>query len=252
MPTPQNQTPNETTPIVSAEQPSVGPSGTMGGTSFGGSMGSGVIKSATLATKALKYQFENLPIYEVGLTTLVDVTGAKVSIEDLGNVKPQTTNLIPDGIIYRYVNLATDNIQKDQTQNITIKFKVLQSFYKDNEIDPRVTRLQRWDGSKWNKLDTIPTGSDTTYYYFSASPQSLSIFAITAEITGLLPPSTTCSEFCDEGEALNVDSCQCVSTKVGVAAIPWEELLNPKNLPYTAVAVVIIGIIILFIFLRRR
>jgi PGF-pre-PGF domain-containing protein len=249
---PPSPTPNETTPIVSAEQPSVGPSGTMGGTSFGGSMGSGVIRATTPINRALKYQFENLPVYEVGLTTLVDVTGAKVSIEDLGNIKPQIMNLIPDGIIYRYVNLETTNIQKDQTQNITIKFKVLQSFFRSNSIDPRVTRLQRWDGSKWNKLDTTPTGSDTTYYYFSASPQSLSIFAITAEITGLLPPSTTCDKFCGENEALNVDNCQCVSVKAGVFTIPWSELLNSKNLPYTIVAVVVLGIIILFIFLRRR
>ena len=228
--------------IIGSEA-SVGPSGVMGSTSFGGSMG-----GSTLSSKAQKVNYKfNLPIYEVSFTTLVNLTNSKVSVEDTGNIKPQAISLIPDGLIYRYVTLTKSNIDDKNNQDIKIKFKAPLSFYTNNGIDPRVTRLQKWDGSKWNKLDTIQIGSDSTTYYFESSSSSLSLFAITAEITGLLPPSTTCNNLCTEGEALNVDTCQCSAVTYNL-----KELLNPKNLPYISAAVVIIGIIIIFTFLRRR
>jgi PGF-pre-PGF domain-containing protein len=229
--------------IVGSEA-SVGPSGTMGGTSFGGSMGGSIVSSPK--AQKVNYKF-NLPIYEVSFMTLVNLTSSKVSIEDLGNIKPQTISLIPDGLIYKYARITTSNIDDKNNQDIKIKFKVPLPFYKDNGIDSRKTNLQKWDGNKWNKLDTIQIGSDSTTYYFESSSSSLSLFAITAEITGILTPSTTCNNFCNEGEALNVDTCTCSAIGYNLKG-----LLSPKNLPYTAVAIVIIGIIILFVFLRRR
>jgi PGF-pre-PGF domain-containing protein len=231
--------------IVGSEA-SVGPSGVMGGTSFGGSMGSSVV-SAIAQVRKIKYSFNNLPIYEISFTTSTDLTNSKISIEDLGNIKPQTINLIPDGLLYRYVTLTKSNIDDKSIDDIKINFKVPLSFYKNNGIDPRKTSLQKWDGSKWERMDTIQIGSDTTTYYFESSSSSLSIFAITAEITGLLPPSTTCNTFCEEGEALNVDTCTCSAVTYNLKG-----LLSPKNLPYISVVIVILGIIIIFAFLKRR
>ena len=245
----------EEVPTPTPEEPTqgatpTGPSGVMGSASAGGGVSSRVITPTIAYEEEITYEFRNHPIYEVTFITLVDISNSKVSVEDLGSIRPIRANVIPDGLIYRYVDLITSNIEEENTDSIKIRLKVPILFYIENDIDPRRTKLQRWTGSDWDVLNTSQIGSDDTYYYFRTLSDSLSLFAITAELTGISPPSTTCDKFCEEGEVLNIDSCECIP----LAVTPGGIMLDYETFTYivTLVSAFIIVLILHRVYRRYR
>ena len=212
----------------------------------GGGGGGGFVTTPTIASgEEVIYIFTDRPIYEVTFITLVDLFDPNISIEDLGSIKPNRTDVIPDGTVYKYVDLITSNIEEESTDSIRIKFKVPTSFYTEHDLDLRKTKLQRWTGSGWDVLNTSQIGSNDTYYYFrTLSDSLLSLFAITAELTGVSPPSTTCDKFCEEGEVLNIDSCECIPLVVTPGGI----MLDYKTFTYI---VTLISAFIIVLILRK-
>ena len=245
----------EEVPTPTPEEPTqgatpTGPSGVMGSASAGGGVSSRVITPTIAYEEEITYEFRNHPIYEVTFITLVDISNSKVSVEDLGSIRPIRANVIPDGLIYRYVDLITSNIEEENTDSIKIRLKVPILFYIENDIDPRRTKLQRWTGSDWDVLNTSQIGSDDTYYYFRTLSDSLSLFAITAELTGISSPSTTCNKFCEEGEVLNIDSCECIP----LAVTPGGIMLDYETFTYivTFVSAFIIVLILHRVYRKYR
>ncbi|MDD5474294.1 MAG: PGF-pre-PGF domain-containing protein [Candidatus Methanoperedens sp.] len=60
-----------------------------------------------------------------------------------------------------------------------IKFKVESSWLTSNNLAGNEVVLMRWDGSKWNPLETSEKGKDNTYTIFEAKTPGFSSFAIT-------------------------------------------------------------------------
>ena len=227
-----------------------GPSGIMGSASAGGAVSSRVVTPTIAYEEEITYEFRNHPIYEVTFITLIDISDSKVSVENLGSIRPTRASIIPDGLIYRYVDLKTSNIEEQNTESIRIRLRVPILFYTENDIDPRRTKLQRWTGSDWDVLNTSQIGSDETYYYFRTLSDSLSLFAITAELTGISSPSTTCNKFCEEGEVLNIDTCECIP----LAVTPGGIMLDYETFTYivTFVSAFIIVLILHRVYRRYR
>jgi PGF-pre-PGF domain-containing protein len=166
------------------------------GASFGGAAGiSGeVLRGGGLETEikssqmleAVSYDY-SIPIYKIELKPLTELTNSKIIIEDLGTIIPNGTKP-PGKIVYRFFDITTKNIP--DASDIKIYFKVDKSFYVDNDISIRSTRLLRWNSVDWQELETNLIVSDLNYYYFISNTNELSYFAISTMGIGELTAET--------------------------------------------------------------
>ena len=65
-----------------------------------------------------------------------------------------------------------------EIESITIRFKVEQSWVKENDIDKETILLTRYYNGEWQELPITYISEDTTYIYFDAEAPGLSTFAI--------------------------------------------------------------------------
>ncbi len=124
------------------------------------------------------------PVKSISYMSLKNAGFITSTIEILRDVS-STVSGKPEGIIYRNINIwvgkagyATENNIKDTR----ISFTVPKQWMQLNNVETDNIHLQRYDGDKWNALETELTGQDEDFFIFEAKTPGFSPFAITAEI----------------------------------------------------------------------
>jgi len=127
----------------------------------------------------------DLPIHRIDLTPLKDLTNSRIIVEDSGTITPKEMKP-PNTIVYRYIELSTVNLNKDDISDIKISFKVEQSFYEIYDLDISQTKLMRYNttSNEWNTLSTQKVSTLGDYHFFESTPNELSFYAITTLPTG--------------------------------------------------------------------
>ena len=97
---------------------------------------------------------------------------------------PEPVSVAKSGSIYRYLEIETENISSN-LESSTISFFVEKQWVFDNKFGKKDVSLFRFDENsrEWNKIETIFSEEDGTYYYYASEVSSFSYFAIAGEKT---------------------------------------------------------------------
>jgi len=246
---------------AAAAPPSTPISGGGGGGGAGGGASSGS-QSVIIATVT-----QGIPAIASFTDTLLYITKVNVtSSKSASNVKITVTNLnmspigiaSPEGTLFKYADITTQNILSSDMEKVKIKFRVNISWYTANNLDPPTTKLNRYSNGVWSALRTVQVSSnDTTYYYFEADSPGLSTFAITASPKGTAPAPTVCSNTCPTGQSQRAyPDCSCYtpsqpSQPSGTGS--GEQVTTAQsNYDWLVFVVVIIAITAMLVFMMRK
>jgi PGF-pre-PGF domain-containing protein len=171
------------------------PSSSSGGSSGGG--GGGGTSGETFANIIVKekydlqiykdivtsYKFTNLnnPILSINIVGNVNAGEIGTAVEVLRNTSSLVKSPAP-GNVYKNVNLWVGTSGFASPKNIKeaeIIFKIENSWISSNNIRSSSIKMVRWDGSKWDQLETSEITKDSNFSYFNAKTNAFSSFAIT-------------------------------------------------------------------------
>jgi len=99
----------------------------------------------------------------------VRIEALKGSSKNVGTPAP--------GTVYKNLNII---VGTKKIKEAIIKFKVENSWLNSNDLAGSDVRLVRWDGSKWEQLETALMSKDATSTYYEAKTYAFSYFAIIA------------------------------------------------------------------------
>ncbi|MFZ2412038.1 MAG: PGF-pre-PGF domain-containing protein, partial [Candidatus Methanoperedens sp.] len=173
-----------------------------GGGSSGSTGGSGVTTSEPSANIATAERYDksliaNTPvtytfkapehgIYEIAVTGKENENDVAIRVEALKGTAKGVTTAAP-GAVYKNLNIIAGTTR---IKEAIIKFKVENSWLASNNLAGSEVVLMRWDGSKWNPLETSEKGKDNTYTIFEAKTPGFSSFAITGLKATATPTAT--------------------------------------------------------------
>ncbi|MCZ7358095.1 MAG: PGF-pre-PGF domain-containing protein [Candidatus Methanoperedens sp.] len=184
-----------------------GPSGGGGGGPSGGGGGGGTSGEnySNIQAKESKEEFiakdlptrynfttPILPVYQLEIIGAVSAGLINTQIELLKDTSTLVKTSAP-GTVYRYVNIWVGTSGFAVPKNIkeaTVRFKVENSWLISNEFKDTDVALERWDGTKWELLETGSKGKDELFTHFEAKTNSFSPFAITS-LKGVVVPAET-------------------------------------------------------------
>lgn len=197
-PTP-SPTPNSTptsTPTPTPTSSSGGSSGSSGGSSSGGSSGdsgtSGEIFLNIIVkekydiyiynnkTTSIAFNHPDNPIMYIDITGNINAGAVTTSVEVLKDTSSLAKDPAP-GKVNMNVNIWVGTSGFANPNNIkeaVIKFRVDNSWISSNNIKSSNIKMVRWDGSKWNALETAEKTKDNKYTYLEAKTNAFSPFAI--------------------------------------------------------------------------
>jgi len=86
---------------------------------------------------------------------------------------------VPAGLenVYQYIEI--NSTLGDRVRNVEITFEVANSWFVENGLDKTKMKLARYNGSKWEYLETRITSEKTGYMVYKSGSPGLSVFAIT-------------------------------------------------------------------------
>ncbi|MCD6547283.1 MAG: PGF-pre-PGF domain-containing protein, partial [Nanoarchaeota archaeon] len=147
-------------------------------------------------------------LFEVSNTT----QGCQMSVESYSDVPPGLPQA-PDNV-YQYLDITANF--KENIKSLRIKFKIPQSWFTTNHLDPDKVTLYHYKNNNWVEEYTISTGVSDGYYNYYAKVDSLSKFAIstvkapqTLETCGNGICNKTAGENCSNCE---IDCGKCLTT----------------------------------------
>lgn len=130
------------------------------------------------------YTFSNSQndINKISLFSLKNSGQITSTVEILHN-KSKLVNTTPKGSIYKYVNiwLGKGGFTNESVRNITIQFRVNNSWLTQKGLDAESVKLQHYDKGKWQILPTQYLNKENGYTYFKSSVPHFSSFAMTAD-----------------------------------------------------------------------
>ena len=149
------------------------------------------------------YRFtkEGNPIQSVSFYSLKNVGETTSTIEVLNN-RSKLVNSIPEGSIYKYVNIWVGKAGFATAANIKdaqVKFKVNSSWIQQMGINMEDVKLQRYNGTAWEVLPTTMESNTTGYVIFQSPTSGFSPFAITAEKALASPENGESSQSSENG-----------------------------------------------------
>ncbi len=114
-------------------------------------------------------------ISEITVTGTANQNDVSVKVEVLKSTA-KSVSKPPPGEVYKNLNIVvgTTNIKE-----AVIKFNVENSWLASNNLASGDVRMIKWDGSKWNTLETSEKNTDGKVTYYEAKTGSFSSFAIT-------------------------------------------------------------------------
>lgn len=144
----------------------------------GGSAIITITKSDTLKVDLIEIEAKN------------EVKGAQVTVKE--SAKPAEASIViqsDQGKVYKYLEIKT-TINQSDISKVRIRFKVEKSWLSNNSIDANTISLNKLTGTSWNKLVTKKVSEDANNIFYEAEMSSLSIFAVTGEISTALTTTT--------------------------------------------------------------
>ncbi|NJD77523.1 MAG: PGF-pre-PGF domain-containing protein [Candidatus Methanoperedens sp.] len=173
-------------------------------------------------------------VYELMITPNVNAGPTSVKIQQLKDTSKLVSSPAP-GIVYKNVNIIIGGRGFAVPANITegiIRFRVNNTWHTGEKGD---TVMLRWDGSKWDSLDTTETTTDDNVTYHETRTNTFSSFAITGTGKTVATPAAT----------------QPVDNSV-VTAAEMPEPAPPVNLVLIIGVILLIAVVIIVVsFLRR-
>jgi PGF-pre-PGF domain-containing protein len=173
--------------IVSLSVPQPSEGGEEGGAGGGG--GGGAAEGASVTVSLVEIGKEAIFSFSEAVSELVQqisllakqvAYNVKITVETLTN-KPYATMPDPVGTAYKYLKITVSNIPATAIDKATIKFRVENSWLKENDVNPASVVMSRNVGDKWEILPTHKVGYDGEYRYYEAETTGFSYFAVSAE-----------------------------------------------------------------------
>ena len=129
------------------------------------------------------YKFKTIenPILSINIMGNVNAGEIGTAVEVLRNTSSLVKTPAPDNV-YKNVNIWVGTSGFGTSKNIkqaVITFRIENSWISSENLKSSGIKMVRWDGSKWNQLETSEKTKDSTYIYFEAKTDSFSSFAIT-------------------------------------------------------------------------
>jgi len=122
-------------------------------------------------------------ITNVTLTLSENVTTVRISVQQLPE---NTTNAtaVPDGAVYSYVQVSVTGVNASGIKNASFSFKMSKEWLSANGLDSGNVHVQRYDTETgaWTDVPIELVNEDVDYYYFKATLDHFSIFAIIAMV----------------------------------------------------------------------
>lgn len=114
-------------------------------------------------------------IYEIAVTGKENENNIALRVEALKSTAKGVTTPAP-GTVYKNLNIIAGTTR---IKEAVIKFKVENSWLSGNNLAGGDVKLMKWDGSKWNILETTEKTKDGTFTFLEGKTGSFSSFAIT-------------------------------------------------------------------------
>ncbi len=169
-------------------------------------------------------------VYEIAVTGKENENNIAIRVEALKSTAKSVTTSAP-GTVYKNLNII---VGTTRIKEAVIRFRIENSWLADNNLAGGDVKLMKWDGSKWNILETTEKTKDGTFTLFEAKTTGFSSFAI----TGLKATATTTAT-----PAIGVTG---TPTKPGETAIPTPTAIpTKKGIPgfEATVAVLVISLL---------
>lgn len=120
------------------------------------------------------------PVYQITLDTSTLVLQARIFVEGT-DAESAALDVLPGGIVYKYVNITGKNFDDSDVDNAEIYFRVQKSWMAESNVLSSSVKMLRLHSGEWQELPTaIVSESESSVEYKSDSP-GFSIFAIAGE-----------------------------------------------------------------------
>jgi len=193
------------------------------------------------ANQPVTYAFTSLEIgiNEISITGKENENDIAVKVEALKNTSKLVTASAP-GIVYKNLNILAGT---EKIKEAVIRFKVENSWISGSNLAGSDVKMAKWDGGKWNVLETMEKNKDNTYTYFEAKTDGFSSFAIVAMPAPTSTPVQT-------GIATHAMPAEIPSATEGASKYPAE---TPKPTPASPGFEFILAVLLLLaVYLKRR
>lgn len=176
---------------------SVGSSGSSGGSGGGGVVTDEDLKNINnyqsiegnlQAGKEVRYDFNKVGagIFYAVVTGKENEYDITIRVENLKAQPKKATSPAPN-IVYLYTNILSGS---QRMASAKIGFKVANTWFDSNKIDPNTVKMYRLIDGKWNVQETRLVGNDAENSIYEASTTEFSKFAITGEVPQALEMPT--------------------------------------------------------------
>ncbi len=130
-----------------------------------------------IADTDVPYNFSSVPelgVYEILATGKENESDVAIRVELL---KDQSKLVImpPDGTVYKNLNIWAGT---DKVKEALIRFRVENPWITSEGLESSSVSMYRWDGSKWDRLETTEITKDASYTYYEAKTYAFSPFTI--------------------------------------------------------------------------
>lgn len=115
-------------------------------------------------------------ISEIVVTSKENLKDIPIRVEALKDTAKGVSTHAP-GAVYKNLNIV---VGTTKIKEAVIKFNVENSWLDSNNLASSDVRMIKWDGSKWNTLETTEKNKGGTFTYYEAKTDSFSSFAITS------------------------------------------------------------------------
>ncbi len=173
-------------------------------------------------------------IYEIVITGNKSESDIAVRVEALKGISKLVTASAP-GTKYINIWIGTERIKEG-----LIRFKVMNSWIASDGLITENVRMYRWDGSKWNELETKVITKDATYTYYEAKTYAFLPFAI----SGLKAVATVTPEVTQPAETVTV------TPAITEAAPPVGA--PPVSLALIIGLLIVIVVVVVMLYLRKK
>jgi PGF-pre-PGF domain-containing protein len=184
------------------------------------------------------------PISFVNITGNTNAGLINIAIEVLKDTSSLVKSPAP-GLVYRNVNIWVGTSGFAVPKNIKsaiIRFRIEDSWLKNNGISNSDVKLFRWDGIQWIQLETVNREKLDSYTYFEVNTNSFSPFAISAKKSG-------------SASAVMPEITQPIMTPAMPNEVSGEVKksdVSDSAYMMIAIAIVLVVIIVLVINLKKR
>ena len=109
-----------------------------------------------------------------------------------------------DYMTYRMIEIVKNMCQANIKQS-TIKFKILKSWFTENDLNASTISFSRLENNIWVDKPLRISGEDGSYYYYYADVEGFSFFSIRAKVLSCTCPSATDWSTCADGKQTRID-----------------------------------------------